>query len=206
MRWTYNYYYTLEEALRVAYDNPYDEIKHLKTQAPGFKEMVNTFYSPLPSWASTTTTEYEYLQEIWSRVRHLFKRNGYYFYVSPNEYDVTVADDLYNLRDEVRSKAIDFIETFYDTKDKYIALIKAQASLESELTSDLTQTTKSYFNDTPQTTNTGYVSEDYTTTFNRTVQEIPLGNVAEKLAIVRASMEDIYDEWVNEFKRFVIFD
>ena len=188
------YYYTLEEALRPTVNDPYNQINHNDTTQPNFKDMVNIFYSPVPAWAQyiNTNLEFPYINECWQRIRHMFKRDCNYFWWSHNEYDVTNITDLSNLHNEVENRAIDFIETMYETKDKYIALIKAQEALKTDILSDIESSTEVFFNDTPQSTGT-YTTEDYNTTYTKTVQSVNLGPVSTKLDEVDRAMNDIYD-------------
>ena len=188
------YYYTLEEALRTGINDPYNQISHNDTTQPNFKDMVNIFYSPVPAWAQyiNTNLEFPYINECWQRIRHMFKRDCNYFWWSHNEYDVTIAADLIKLHQEVKNRAIDFIETMYETKDKYIALIKAQEALKTDILSDVESSTEVFFNDTPQSTGT-YTTEDYNTTYTKTVQSVNLGPVSTKLDEVDRAMNDIYD-------------
>ena len=209
MRWTYNYYYTLEEVCRPAANKPFGPINHTTTRTPNLKDVGETFYdingAGTPSWISSTGTEFQYLNELWQRVRHLFNRDGVYFYVCDKDLDVTDQDELDELHSIASNKALDLLETIYETKDQYIALIKKQQDLETDLLNQLTSTTETWFNDTPQTSGQ-YVDDTHNTTYNKVQQSVDLGNVADKLDIVRRAMNDYYDQWVDHFKKFIIFD
>lgn len=209
MKWNYRYYYTLEEVCRPMANKPFGPINHTKTRTPNLKDVGETFYdingAGTPSWLSSTGADFEYLNELWQRIRHKFNRDGAYFYTSDEEYDVTDQDDLDELHAKASARALDLLETIYETKDKYIALIKKQADLESSLLTELKRTNETWFNDTPQTSGS-YIDNDHTTTYNKSEETIPLGNVADKLEIVRQAMNDIYDEWLVYFNKFIIWD
>lgn len=198
------YYYTLEEALRPGANRPYNPINHIDSTQPNFKDMVNTFYSPLPTWAKADNTDFPYLNECWQRVRHMFYREGTYFWSTDTEYDVTVQDDLDDLHESVLGKAVDFIETFYETKDKYIALLKAQDELKADILKTVDSTTETWFNDTPQN-NGDYTDDTHNTTYTKQKSSQNLGPVSVKLEEVDRAMDDIYTRWVNEFKKFRLY-
>jgi len=198
------YYYPLEDALRPFYNRPYNPINHTDATAPNFKDMVNIFYSPLPNWAAITTDDFTYLNECWQRVRHLFCRDDVFFWSSETEYDVDNQNELAELHKEEWNKAVDLIETFYETKDKYIALIKAQEQLKADILKTVDSTTETWFNDTPQ--NSGdYTDDTHNTTYTKSKTSQNLGPVSTKLMEVDRAMDDIYTRWVNEFKKFRIF-
>ena len=200
----FKYYYTLEEALRPASSRPYNPINHTDVTAPNFKDMVNIFYSPVPTWAQKDGSEFPYLNECWQRVRHMFYRDETYFWSSDTEYDVTVQDDLDKLHTEVQHRAIDLIETFYETKDKYIALIQAQENLKADILKNVDSLNETWFNDTPQSAG-DYTDTNHTTTYTKQKSSLNLGPVSAKLEEVDKAMNDIYARWVNEFKKFRIY-
>lgn len=209
MRWTYNYYYTLEEVCRPMANKPFGPINHTQSRTPNLYDVGETFYdiggAGTPSWLKKTGSDFQYIDELWQRVRHLFNRDGVYFFVYDKDLDVTVQDELDELHSAASNKALDLLETIYETKDQYIALIKEQKDLEADLLNQLTSTTETWFNDTPQASG-DYTDTDHNTTYNKVQQSVDLGNVADKLDIVRRAMNDYYDEWVDHFKKFIIFD
>lgn len=197
-------YYTLEEVMEASVTG-FDDILHTAASS-GFDGVVTntTFYSTRPAWTATNSTDYPYLWEVFSRIRHQFNQPNTYFFISDTEYDLTDSTELDDLQSEAKYRVQDFMETLYETKDYYISLLKAQEDLKASLTAELEATTKTYFNDTPQTATTGYVDEDYTSTFNRTVSTIPV-DVQTKLENVIRVMNNIYSAWVDEFMKFKIF-
>lgn len=192
----YKYYYTLDE-ICYNYVNP---ITH-NSGSTEFSDVASNivWHQAVPGWTSTQGTEYAYLEECWLRVRSLFQRDNTYFFVSDTDYE-----DPEDLIPEAQNKLYDLYNTFYVTKDKYIELLKAQATLKADVLKDIQNTNEVYFNDTPQIQT--YTGVEYTSTYTKTVGNISLGPVSAKLEEVNKAMEDIYDRWVLEFRKFRIFE
>ena len=203
MSFGYKYYYTLEECFQPSVTRPFNPINHKDSTQPNWKDVVNVFYETIPDWAKSTATDFSYQNEMWQRLRHAFDRDGIYFFVSDTEYDLTDATELAALQSECSKRARDFIETMYETKDKYVALISNQEALKTDLLASVEQTTESWFNDTPQGED-DYTATDHSTTYNKTKNSISLGPVSAKLEEVDKAMNDYYSNWTREFKKFII--
>lgn len=201
----YKYYYTLDEALKPDYDRSFSVITHTGTKQPNFKDVVDTFYYEVPDWAKSTSADYTYLNKAFEMVRSRFKKEGIYFYVSDTDYDTTTHEGCAKLHQLIKVRAENFIETMYATKDKYIAILKAQDELKSIILSDVENKTESWFNDTPQMKG-DYTDLDYATNYTRNKSSISLGPVSAKLEEVDKAMDDIYERWAKEFDKFMIFD
>lgn len=199
---SYIYYYKLEEVMRPYSNSSFQDLTHSGKQ-PNFKDVVDAFYSEVPNWCKSTSPDYTYINECFERIRHIFKRDCNYFWYSENDLDVTDDDELAKLHGEALNRVTDFIETMYDTKDKYIALIKAQQTLQGNILNDIENTSETWFNDTPQTSGS-YVDATYTTNYTKNKNSISLGPVSAKLEEIDKAMNDIYDRWVAEFKKFII--
>lgn len=190
------YYYKLDDVCE-GYVNP---ITH-NTGSTEFADVAANIVWPnvAPTWTQTTNTaEYAYLEECWLRVRSLFQIENNYFWTSLN--DIEDQDDLIA---EASYRLGHFFNTFYITKDKYIALIKAQETLKADILKDVQNTTETWFNDTPQTSG-NYTDLSFASNYTRNKASISLGPVSEKLSEVDKAMEDIYDRWVREFNKFII--
>lgn len=195
---SYNYYYYKLDEICYDYVGP---ILH-NGDSHEFEDVANNivWHSSVPNWAQqTNTAEYPYLEECWLRVRSMFKKDCNYFWFSVNNYD----DDMDDIIPEVQNRLDDFFNTFYITKDKYIALLKAQEDLKDSILSDVTNSSETWFNDTPQVKG-DYTDLDYASNYTRTKNNISLGPVSEKLSEIDKAMDDIYDRWVAEFKKFII--
>lgn len=201
----YKYYYTLDECLKPALSRPFSVITHTGGKQPNFKDVVDTFYSEVPNWAKSDSADYDYLNKAFEMVRARFKKEGIYFYYSDEELDITQTADFNKLHNKVALRAENFIETMYATKDKYIAILKAQDELKSVILSDVENKTESWFNDTPQMKG-DYTDLDYATNYTRNKSSISLGPVSAKLEEVDKAMQDVYERWAREFDKFMIFD
>lgn len=189
-------YYTLDE-LCYPYVNP---ILH-NGDSHEFEDVANNivWHSSVPNWAQQTNTEeYPYLEECWLRVRSLFEIDNHYFFFTDNDYD-----DIDDVNAECQNRWGAFFNKFYTTKDKYIALIKAQEDLKDSVLSDVSNSTETWFNDTPQMKG-DYTDLDYASNYTRTKNNLSLGPVSLKLEEVDKAMEDVYDRWVAEFHKFII--
>lgn len=201
----YKYYYTLDECLKPAATRPFNVITHTGTKQPNFKDVVDAFYYEVPDWAKATSADYNYLNKAFEMIRSRFKKEGIYFYYLDEELDTTQTADLVKLHNRVIIRAENFIETMYATKDKYIALLKAQDELKSVILSDVENKTESWFNDTPQMKG-DYTDLDYATNYTRNKASISLGPVSAKLEEVDKAMQDIYERWAKEFDKFMIYE
>jgi len=197
------YYYTIEEALKPDYFRSFQVITHTGTKQPNFKDVVDTFYSEVPTWAKETGADYNYLNKAFEMVRARFKKEDIYFAVLDEEYDLTTHEGCVKMHQAVQMRAENFIETMYATKDKYIALIKAQEALKDDILKDVSNSTETWFNDTPQVKG-DYTDLDYASNYTRTKNNLSLGPVSLKLEEVDKAMDDIYERWAREFDKFII--
>ena len=201
----YKYYYTLDETLKPDYDRPFGVITHDGTKQPNFKDVVDTFYYEVPGWAKSTSADYTYLNKAFEMIRARFKKEDIYFYVSDTDFDLTTHDGCAKLHQLVQTRAENFIETMYATKDRYIAILKAQDELKSVILNDVENKNESWFNDTPQMKG-DYTDLDYATNYTRNKASISLGPVSAKLEEVDKAMDDIYERWAKEFDKFMIYE
>lgn len=201
----YKYYYTLDEALKPSAINSFSVITHTGTKQPNFKDVVDTFYSEVPDWAKDTSADYDYLNKAFEMVRARFKGDGIYFCVTDEDYDTDTVYGCVELHKAIELRATAFIETMYATKDRYIALLKAQDELKTAILSDLTSTNETWFNDTPQVKG-DYTDLDYASNYTRNKQSVSLGPVSAKLEEVDKAMNDIYERWAREFDKFKMFE
>ena len=201
----FKYYYTLEEALKPDYFRPFNAITHTGTKQPNFKDVVDTFYSEVPAWAKDTSADYDYLNKAFEMVRARFKGDGIYFCALDEDYDLSTHEGCEKIHQAVMLRATAFIETMYATKDKYIALLKAQDDLKSAILTDISSTNETWFNDTPQMKG-DYTDLDYASNYTRNKQSVSLGPVSAKLEEVDKAMNDIYERWAREFDKFKMFE
>ena len=201
----YKYYYTLDEALKPDYYRPFNTITHTGTKQPNFKDVVDTFYYEVPAWAKADSADYDYLNKAFEMIRARFKKEGIYFSVLDTDYDLSTHEGCAKLHTAIQTRAENFIETMYATKDKYIAILKAQDELKSVILNDVENKNESWFNDTPQMKG-DYTDLDYASNYTRNKSSISLGPVSAKLEEVDKAMQDIYERWSKEFDKFMIFE
>lgn len=193
MKIYHNYYYTLNETTEGG--------EMLDT-------FTETFYGEPASWYEEEDDEGKaILEELWTRLHHMFKRKGVYFNILDVDFDLSVVAQYisYLHYEDSEMRIDDFLQTIGETKEKYIKVLKEQENLKSALLNDLENVSEHYYNDTPQT-NGNYINNNYTSNYSKDVQKIDLGPVSSKLEEVELAMEDKYELWLNHFKKFIILE
>ena len=98
----------------------------------------------------------------------------------------------------------DLLATIGDSKAHYIALIKNQKDLENQILNTFVQSeSEHYFNDTPQTSGSS-INPNFTSTYSKDVTKLNIGPVSSQLEEVRLAMQDYYEQWVKEFRKFIL--
>lgn len=125
----------------------------------------------------------------------MFKRKGVYFNELDVDFDLSNPTQyiayLHYYDSEIRID--DLIQTIKETKDKYLKLIKTQKTLEDQILNDIQSESEHYFNDTPQTKDSG-INTDYTSTYSKDITKLNIGPVSAKLEEVRLAMQDYYEQ------------
>ena len=163
-------------------------------------------YNGIYSWY--TTDDAEYLEEIWKRIKEMFNRKGVYFNEIDEDYDLSVQEqyDAYLYRPDTMMRLDDLLATIGDTKAHYIALIKNQQDLEGQILNTFVQSeSEHYFNDTPQTSGSS-INPNFTSTYSKDVTKLNIGPVSSQLEEVRLAMQDYYEQWVKEFRKFILLN
>ena len=153
-----------------------------------------------------TPDDKEYLEEIWKRIKEMFNRKGVYFNEIDEDYDLPVQEqyDAYLYRPDTMMRLDDLLATIGDTKAHYIALIKNQKDLENQILNTFVQSeSEHYFNDTPQTSGSS-INPNFTSTYSKDVTKLNIGPVSSQLEEVRLAMQDYYEQWVKEFRKFIL--
>ena len=165
-----------------------------------FMEKYNVVYP----WY--TTDNAEYLEEMWKRIKEMFNRKGVYFNEIDEDYDLS-NEEQYNTylhRPDTMMRLDDLLATIGDTKDHYVALIEAQVDLKNQILSTFVQSeSEHYFNDTPQTSG-GHINPNFTSTYSKDVTKLNIGPVSSQLEEVRLAMQDYYEQWTKEFRKFIL--
>ena len=153
-----------------------------------------------------TADDKEDLEEIWKRIKEMFNRKGVYFNEIDTDYDLSDQQqyDEYLHRDDTMMRLDDLLATIGDSKAHYIALIENQKDLQQQILNTFVQSeSEHYFNDTPQTSGSG-INSNFTSTYSKDVTKLNIGPVSSQLEEVRLAMQDYYEQWVKEFRKFIL--
>lgn len=190
MRVYHSYYYTFEDMAKTY----------------SLETFMHNYYQEsyvAPSWYTRETKDY--IEKLWTRLKHMFYRKGIYFNILDVEYNTNNSTQYqqYLHEDDSKMRIEDLLATIGETSTKYIEIIKKQNILKATVVEDIVNESSHYFNDTPQSTGS-MVDVSHTTTFSRDTQKTSLGPVSAKLEEVEKAMDDKYDLWLREFKKFII--
>ena len=110
----------------------------------------------------------------------------------------------------------DFFEKFCETKigqiyawwisssEKYTLLIQNLEANKTKLLDDVKSASISRFNDTPQ--NSGDFSDDqHTSTVTKTENSSNVGTMMARLNEIEDNIKQLYIDWSNEFRKFIIW-
>ena len=110
----------------------------------------------------------------------------------------------------------DFVEKFARTKvgqimafwmsssEKYSLLIQNLTANKNKLLDDVKSSSTSRFNDTPQ--NSGDFSDDnHTSTVTKTENSSNVGTMMSRLNEIEDNIKQLYIDWSNEFRKFIIW-
>ena len=187
MKMYYTYLYTFDETIKNLNLNDF---------------MVE--YKGVYDWY--TQEDKPYLDELWKRIREMFNRKGVYFNEIDEDYDLSNQEqyDAYLYRPDTTMRLDDLLATIGDSKAHYIALIKNQEDLENQILNTFVQSeSEHYFNDTPQTSGSS-INPNFTSTYSKDVTKLNIGPVSSQLEEVRLAMQDYYEQWVKEFRKFIL--
>ena len=130
-------------------------------------------------------------------------------YIWPRFYQEVI---IYTDSDETE----DFVEKFCRTKagqimawwqsstEKYSLLIQNLTANKTKLLDDVKSVSTSRFNDTPQ--NSGDFSDDqHTSTVTKTENSSNVGTMMARLNEIEDNIKQLYIDWSNEFRKFIIW-
>lgn len=148
---------------------------------------------PSTSWISSTYLNYCWQNYIWPK-----------FYDKPICYtdDESIADDD---SEKVFSNFIGPIIAWMSSSDqKFSLLIANQEANKNNLLGQIKASTVSRFNDTPQ--NGGDFSDDnHTTTITTGESLTDGGTLLSRLNEIEDNLKRLYEDWSNEFRKFIIW-
>ena len=198
----YNYYertyYTLDD-IRKVLGSPYDSgVGPYSLKTISFSDFLSFFLlkSNFSRYFRTNTETNESITCF---------RN----YIWPRFYQEFV---VYTDTDEIE----DFVEKFCETKvgqifawwtassEKYSLLIRNLTANKNKLLDDVKSASISRFNDTPQ--NSGDFSDDnHTSTVTKTENSSNVGTMMARLNEIEDNIKQLYIDWSNEFRKFIIW-
>ena len=130
-------------------------------------------------------------------------------YIWPRFYNEAI---IYTDSDETE----DFVEKFCRTKagqimawwqsssEKYSMLIQNLTANKAKLLDDVKSSSVARFNDTPQ--NSGDFSDDqHTSTMTKTENSSNVGTMMQRLNEIEDNIKQLYIDWSNEFRKFIIW-
>lgn len=92
-----------------------------------------------------------------------------------------------------------------DSKAKYIPIIKMYAAQANNLLNKIETTSTTKFNDTPQDGG-NFSTDEHTTNSTRVVSGTDATTLINRLDEIRRKLTTVYEEWAQEFERFLIGD
>lgn len=89
------------------------------------------------------------------------------------------------------------------SRDKYSTLIGFYASNRSKLMDQIKSEGTSRFNDTPQSSQSGGISEEFASTYTKTTAATDGATVAARLDEINRLYINVYEQWADEFRAFL---
>ena len=130
-------------------------------------------------------------------------------YIWPRFYNETVIytdlgekDDL--VQKFAKTKVGQILAWWQSSIDKYTMLIQNLTANKAKLLDDVKSVSTSRFNDTPQ--NSGDFSDDqHTSTVTKTENSSNVGTMMARLNEIEDNIKQLYIDWSNEFRKFIIW-
>ena len=130
-------------------------------------------------------------------------------YIWPRFYqEVVVYTDSDESEDSVekfcRTKAGQIMAWWTSSMEKYSLLIQNLEANKAKLLDDVKSSSIARFNDTPQ--NSGDFSDDnHTSTVTKTENSSNVGTMMQRLNEIEDNIKQLYIDWSNEFRKFIIW-
>ena len=197
----YNYYertyYTLDD-IRKTLDGSYTEKNgpySLNTKT--FSDFLNDClwkagFVARPGSTETTESNQCFKDYIWPR-----------FYQEAVIYTDSDEDEDF-VKKFARTKVGQIFAWWQSSSKKYSLLIQNLTANKSKLLDDVKSASISRFNDTPQ--NSGDFSDDnHTSTITKTENSSNVGTMMSRLNEIEDNIKQLYIDWSNEFRKFIIW-
>lgn len=197
----YNYYrtyYTLDDIKKsIGLDEIYKGPMAMLASSTGFIPFMNKClsYSGYSTIVGTTEAAEAYecfANYIWPRFY-----NEAVIYVDSDE-----DEDL--VQKFARTKVGNIFAWWKSSMEKYGLLIHNLENNKNKLLDDVKSSSTSRFNDTPQ--NSGDFSDDaHTSTVTKTENSSNVGTMMARLNEIEDNIKQLYIDWSNEFRKFIIW-
>ena len=158
--------------------------------------LMNCFYkisySLPPTLTETTEAKTCFKEYIWPR-----------FYQEAIIY--TDSDEIESFLEKFcRTKAGQIMSWWKSSIEKYSLLIQNLEANKTKLLDDVKSSSVARFNDTPQ--NSGDFSDDaHTSTVTKTENSSNVGTMMARLNEIEDNIKQLYLDWSNEFRKFIIW-
>ena len=197
----YNYcrvYYTLDDIrksleLYKNYNGPFSML----TASSGFVSFMNkcllySNYSEIEGTIEDAQGYECFVNYIWPR-----------FYQEAIIYVDSDEDEDF-VKKFARTKVGQIMAWWKSSMEKYSLLIQNLEANKNKLLDDVKSTSTSRFNDTPQ--NSGDFSDDqHTSTVTKTENSSNVGTMMARLNEIEDNIKQLYIDWSNEFRKFIIW-
>ena len=193
----YNYYrtyYTLDdirEALEITGEGPYAiGNRSLSSFLNSCLSKVNFYVAP--DFTETAESVNCFQSYIWPR-----------FYQEAIIYVDSDEDEDF-VKKFARTKVGQILAFWQSSSGKYSLLIQNLEANKNKLLDDVKSSSTSRFNDTPQ--NSGDFSDDaHTSTITKTENSSNVGTMMARLNEIEDNIKQLYIDWSNEFRKFIIW-
>ena len=195
----YRYYYTLPELFIPQAGETIDQFRDplwAKTEDRGF-------YTIIKHISSLSITDDAYTKELMQKYLWPEMWDAKVIYLDSCKCTKPVDDDtLKALRKEILGNIYSWIN---DTYVVYTDRIKAAENV--DLMGDIKSETFNRFNDTPQSSSTGFDDDAHATNTTKTTTSTAGGTAAARLSEVYRFIKNQYNLWANEFiQKFTIIE
>ena len=197
----YNYvrtYYTMEDIRKeIGLNEIYKGPMSMLASSTGFIEFMNKClsYNGYSTIVGTTEAAEAYTcfaNYIWPR-----------FYQEAVIYVDSDEDEDF-VKKFARTKVGQILAFWQSSMDKYVMLIQNLEANKNKLLDDVKSSSTSRFNDTPQ--NSGDFSDDaHTSTVTKTENSSNVGTMMARLNEIEDNIKQLYMDWSNEFRKFIIW-
>lgn len=130
-------------------------------------------------------------------------------YIWPRFYQETITYTDSEEKDDLvqkfsKTKVGQIFAWWISSAEKYSLLIQNLTANKSKLLDDVKSASISRFNDTPQ--NSGDFSDDnHTSTVTKTENSSNVGTMMQRLNEIEDNIKQLYLDWSNEFRKFIIW-